>query len=172
MIQLVINSVLLREIDDKSLINKYAEYCYENDISVTEDSVIMQNLKTLLDWDKSGIDGMEVYCSRYESIKRKDWPILIQFIKDNKEKIKKVSLKYIESKKEELRKIIRKDKEYIDEKNRKLYNDPNYTFKGRGKKPVPCQYQGRTYSSRQECMYKENLTKAELYKYLKETNQV
>ena len=54
----------------------------------------------------------------------------------------------------------------------KRYSNINYTVSGRGKKAKTCTYNGTTYKSRIECMYKEHLSKAQLYKYLRETNQV
>ena len=62
--------------------------------------------------------------------------------------------------------------ESVKQHNKERFNDSNYTVSGRGKKARPCIYEGREYKSRQECMYKENLTKAQLYKYLESTNQL
>lgn len=50
MLQLIVNSTLLREIDERALINRYARYCYEDEESVTNDTIIQQNLANLLDF--------------------------------------------------------------------------------------------------------------------------
>ena len=83
MIQLVINTTMLREIDERRLINAYARLIYETEVDITDDNVIKVNLIKLFDWDINGDNGLGVYCGKFESIKRKDWITLIQFIKDN-----------------------------------------------------------------------------------------
>lgn len=169
MIQLIINSTLLREINDRTLINRYARFYYENEESVTNDTLIQQNLTKLLDWDVNGDKGVPIYCSKFENIKRKDWIRLIQFIKDNSEEIKSIAYKPLKEKKLEEKKIIFDSLEKKKEKEEKRFID--YKVSGRGKKAKPCVYKGKTYQSRQECIFKEGLTKYELYKYLKKTGQ-
>ena len=56
--------------------------------------------------------------------------------------------------------------------NIERFTDSNYKVSGRGKKAKPCIYEGKEYKSRQECMYKEGLTKYQLWIYLKNTNQI
>ena len=68
MIQLVVNVNLLREIDERKLINAYARHVYNNEIDVTDDTKIKTNLIELLDWDKNGEQGLEIYCSKFEGI--------------------------------------------------------------------------------------------------------
>ena len=59
-----------------------------------------------------------------------------------------------------------------EQHNIERFSDENYTISGRGKKARPCIYKGKEYKSRQECIYKEGITKYQLYEYLKKTNQV
>lgn len=172
MIQLVINSNLLREIDDRALINRYARFCYENDESVNNDTLIKQNLISLLDWDENGESGVPVFCSKFESIKRKDWVKLINFIKSNKYEIKVLAYAPVKKKKLESKKEVLNAIELKEKYNKERFSDPNYKVSGRGKKARPCEYKGRIYKSRQECLYKEGLTQNELYRYLEKTNQV
>lgn len=169
---LVVNTTLLREIDERALINRYAKYCYDNNESVENDTLIKQNLKELLDWDYYGDNGVPVYCNKFESIKRKDWNILIQFIKDNAYEIRNLS--YVPRKKKRLEKIkaIKTDKEKKEEHNIERFTDKNYEVSGRGKKAKPCTYKGKVYKSRQECRYKEGISQNQLYRYLEETGQV
>lgn len=172
MIQLVINSNLLREIDERQLINRYARFCYTDEDSVTDDTNIRLHLTELLDWDVNGESGVPIYCSKFETIKRKDWEVLIQFIKDNKAEIKYLASqplkkKALESKKEVLTAIELRNKHYEER-----CSDPNYEVSGKGKKARPCNYMGRIYKSRQECRYKEGITQSQLYRYLEKTGQV
>ena len=172
MIQLVVNTNLLREIDDRALINRYAKYCYEGEESVENDILIKQNLTKLLDWDTNGDNGVPVFCSKFESIKRKDWIILIQFIKDNKQEIKELS--YAKLKKERLEniKLIRNRKDSEEFKKATRLTSEDYNVSGRGKPARTCTYEGRTYKSRLECAYKEGITQNQLYRYLEKTGQV
>lgn len=172
MIQLVINSNLLREIDDRKLINRYARSCYENEESVTNDTLIQQNLTELLDWDANGDNGIPVFCSKFESIKRRDWSRLVQFIKDNAYEIELLSRDSVKRKKLESRKIIKDRATKKEEHNKELFTNPNYKVSGRGRKARPCVYEGRVYKSRFECQYKEGLSQSQLYRYLERTNQV
>lgn len=172
MIQLIINSNLLREIDDRALINRYARFCYENEESVTDDVLIQQNLTKLLDWDENGESGIPIYCSKFESIKRKDWPRLIQFIKDNSEEIRYISYRHVKRKKLESVKEVLDAIELKEKHNEERFSDPDYKVSGRGKKAKICEYNGKIYKSRQECIYKEGITKNQLYQYLKKTGQV
>ena len=174
MIQLVINTTLLRELDENKLINMYARYKFNDDKSVTDDIEIKSNLETLLNWDINGDNGLGLYCGKFESIKRKDWARLIEFIKENGERITKIALygKFVEKRTLENIKIINDALEKRELHNEKRFKDKNYKVSGRGKIAKPCIYNGKTYSSRQECMYKEGITQNQLYRYLEKTNQV
>ena len=55
MIQLVVNVELLREIDERKLINAYARFMYKDESDTTDDNKIKENLIELFDWDKNGI---------------------------------------------------------------------------------------------------------------------
>lgn len=163
---------MLRELDERKLINAYAHYFYET-IDDT-DIKIKENLTKLLDWDINGDNGLGIYCGKFEEIKRKDWDILIKFIKDNFHEIKNIASceGYLKSRKLSDEKIVQDFIAAKEAHNQKRFSDENYTVSGRGKKARPCIYEGREYKSRQECMYKEGITKYQLYKYLKETNQL
>lgn len=172
MIQLVVNTNMLREIDERKLINAYARLLYFNEEDTSNDVKIKENLKQLLDWDINGEKGLGIFCSKFESIKGKDWITLIQFIKSNHSEIKRLSYSAVKKKKLESLKIVHSVLESKEEKKKIHFTDENYSVSGRGKKARPCIYEGREYSSRQECMYKEGISQAQLYKYLKNTNQV
>lgn len=169
---LVINTNMLRELDERKLINAYARYVYESEKDLSDDNNIKLNLIRLFDWDINGDNGLGIYCGKFESIKRKDWIKLIQFIKDNSYEIEKLSRPYIKEKKLENIKIINNALEIKEQHNIERFTSDNYKVSGRGKKARPCIYEGREYKSRQECMYKEGLTKYQLWKYLKDTNQI
>lgn len=172
MIQLVVNTNLLREIDERKLINTYARLLYFNEEDTSNDVKIKENLKQLLDWDINGENGLGIFCSKFESIKRKDWTILIQFIKSNHSEIKRLSYSAVKKKKLESLKIIHSALESKEEKRKTHFTDENYSVSGRGKKARPCIYEGKVYTSRQECMYKEGISQSQLYRYLEKTNQV
>lgn len=172
MIQLVINSVLLRELDDRKLINAYARFMYNSEEDVTNDVKIRENLIKLLDWDINGDKGLGIYCSKFENIKSKDWEFLINFIKENFYEIEKLSRPNVKERKLENIKIINNILEKKEQHNIKRFTDNNYKVSGRGKKAKSCIYKGRFYKSRQECIYKEGISKYELYTYLKNTNQL
>lgn len=172
MIPLVVNVNLLREIDERKLINAYAHFMYNDEKDISDEVQIKENLIQLLDWDKNGDNGLGIYCSHFESIKNKDWNKLITFIKENHHEIKVLSYSDVKNRKLESIKIVNnalqaKEKHYLER-----FTDENYKVSGRGKKAKPCIYEGRSYKSQQECMYKEGITKYQLYKYLKETNQI
>ena len=172
MIPLVVNVNLLREIDERKLINAYAHFMYNDEKDISDEVQIKENLIQLLDWDKNGDNGLGIYCSHFESIKNKDWNKLITFIKENHHEIKVLSYSDVKNRKLESIKIVNdalqaKEKHYLER-----FTDENYKVSGRGKKAKPCIYEGKSYKSQQECMYKEGITKYQLYKYLKETNQV
>lgn len=171
MIQLVINASLLREIDERKLINAYARFIYNDEKDTTDDIQIKENLKQLLDWDENGDNGLGVYCSKFESLKERDWIRLIQFIKENHHEIKELSYKPVRQRKLESIKVVNDAIEAKEQHNMERFTDSNYKVSGRGKKARPCVYEGREYKSRQECMYKEGLTKYQLWVYLKETGQ-
>lgn len=172
MIQLVVNVNLLREIDERKLINAYARFMYNNEKDTTDDIQIKENLIQLIDWDKNGDNGLGVYCSHFEKLKEKDWNRLIQFIKENHHEIKSISFYPVKERKLESIKVINDVLENRKKHNEKRFTDENYQVSGRGKKAKPCIYEGREYKSQQECLYKEGLTKYQLWKYLKETNQI
>ena len=172
MIQLVVNTNLLREIDERKLINAYAHFMYNDEEDISNDTIIKNNLIQLFDWDENGDDGLGIYCSKFESIKRKDWEKLIQFIKDNRYEIELLSRPSVKEKKLESIKIVNDALEAKEQHNIERFTDENYKVSGRGKKAKTCIYNGREYKSRQECIYKEGLTKYQLYQYLKETNQL
>lgn len=172
MIQLVINTNMLREIDERKLINAYARLIYNNEEDTSNDVRIKENLIQLLDWDENGDNGLGIFCSKFESIKRKDWDFLIKFIKENYHEIKLLSYSKVKERKLESIKIINSIIEQREQHNKERFTDSNYKVSGRGKKAKPCIYEGREYKSRQECMYKEGLTKYQIWKYLKNTNQI
>ena len=172
MIQLVINTSLLREIDERKLINSYARFVYNNESDITDDNKIKENLIQLLDWDKNGDNGLGIYCSQFEEIKRKDWEFLINFVKENGKEIEFISRSSVKKRKLESIKVINDSIEKKKQHNIERFTSEEYKVSGRGKKAKPCIYEGREYKSRQECMYKEGLTKYQLWIYLKETNQI
>ena len=172
MIQIVINTSLLREIDERKIINAYARFCCNKEVDISDDVIIKSNLIELFDWDKNGDNGLGVYCSKFENLKKKDWERLVKFIKDNKHEIKRLSSKYVKNKKLESIKIINDAIEAKEKHNKERFSDENYQISGRGKKAKPCIYEGRKYKSQQECLYKEGLTKFQLYQYLLKTKQL
>lgn len=172
MIQLVVNVNLLREIDERKLINSYARFMYNDEKDTTDDIQIKDNLIQLLDWDKNGDNGLGIYCSHFEKIKRNDWKVLINFIKENKEEIKKISYYPSKNRKLESIKLINSVLDQKKKHNIERFTDKNYKISGRGKKAKPCIYEGRRYKSQQECIYKEGISKYQLYVYLKNTNQI
>lgn len=172
MIQLIVNVNLLREIDERKLISAYARFMYSDEKDTIDDIQIKENLIQLLDWDKNGDDGLGIYCGKFESISNKDWDILIQFIKENEYKIKLLSNNPLKERRLESIKIIKDSIESKEQHNIERFTDENYKVSGRGKKAKPCTYKGKEYKSRQECMYKEGLTKYQLWIYLKNTNQI
>ena len=172
MIQLVINTTLLREIDERKLINAYARFVYNDEEDTSNDIRIKENLIQLLDWDENGDNGLGIYCSKFESLKERDWIKLTNFIKENHHEIKSIAYSPIKERKLESIKIVNDFLKAKEQHNIKRFSDENYKVSGRGKKAKTCIYKGREYKSRQECIYKENITKNELYKYLKETNQL
>lgn len=172
MIQLVVNVNLLREIEESKLIGAYARLVYNDELDLTDDTRIKNNLIQLLDWDKNGENGLGFYCGKFESIKRKDWDFLINFIKENEHTIKQYGYYPSKERKLESIKIIHDALQAKEQHNIKRFSDENYEVSGRGKKAKPCIYKGRKYKSRQECIYKEEITKYELYNYLRETEQL
>lgn len=172
MIQLVINTNMLREIDERKLINTYARLFYDSEEDVTNDVVIRNNLDQLFDWDINGDNGLGIYCSKFEKIKRKDWDKLVQFIKENHHEIKNIASGPRKARRLESIKIINDAVKAIEKRNKDRCLLEDYEVSGRGKKAKTCIYEGREYQSRLECRYKENLTKNQLYRYLKATNQL
>lgn len=172
MIQLVVNVNLLRELNERSLIHAYAKHMISDDSDFTDDTRIRNNLKNLLDWDVNGDNGLGIYCSKFEKLKEKDWVKLVNIIKENAYEIKNLSYSPNKVKRLENLKIIKDAKEQKESRDRERCSDENYQVSGRGRKAKSCIYEGREYSSRQECMYKEGLTQNQLYRYLEKTNQV
>ena len=172
MIQLIVNVNLLREIDESKLIGAYARLVYRDESDLTDDIKIKENLIQLLDWDKNGDNGLGFYCSKFESIRKNDWIFLINFIKENSHTIKKYGYYPAKEKKLESIKIVNDAIEAKKQHNIERFTSEDYKVSGRGKKARSCIYEGREYKSRQECMYKEGLTKYQIWKYLKETNQI
>ena len=171
-IQLVVNSNLLREINERKLINAYARYMYNDENDISNDINIRENLIKLFDWDENGDNGLGIYCSKFETIKERDWSDLIQFIKENHHEIKSIAYYPSKERKLESVKIINDIIETKEQHNIERFTSENYQVSGRGKKAKPCIYEGKKYKSRQECMYKEGLSKYQIWKYLKETNQI
>jgi hypothetical protein len=163
---------MLRELNERKLIHAYARYVYESEVDISDDNNIKLNLEKLLNWDINGDNGLGIYCGKFESIKRKDWIKLIQLIKENSYEIEKLSRPFIKEKKLENIKIVNDALKAKEQHNIERFSDKNYKVSGRGKKARPCIYEGKEYKSRQECMYKEGLTKYQLWIYLKETNQI
>ena len=126
MIQLIVNVNLLREIDERKLINAYAKKVYESEKDIEDNDIIKINLTKLFDWDINGDNGLGVYCGKFESLKRKDWERLIQFIKDNKYEIELISRPFIKEKKLENIKIINSALEIKEQHNIKRFSDENY----------------------------------------------
>lgn len=170
MIQLVVNTNMLREIDERKLINAYARLnCDSEDVT---DDIIKENLKKVLDWDINGDNGLGIYCGKFEKIKNKDWPILIQFIRDNQYEISKISKKHLKNQILENNKVVFDEFERKKARNIERCSNPDYEVSGRGKKAKPCYYEGRYYKSRQECEIKEGIGRSALYNYLKRTGQL
>ena len=163
---------MLREIDERKLINAYARFMYIDEKDVTEDIQIKTNLIKLFDWDINGDNGLGIYCGKFESIKKKDWIKLIQFIKENHHEIKEISYTPNKERKLESIKIVNTFLEEKEKHNIERFTDKNYSVSGRGKKAKTCIYEGREYKSRQECIYKEGITKYQLYCYLQKTGQL
>ena len=161
---------MIREVDERKLINAYAKLVYEDSNSITNDTIIKQNLEKILDWDSCGDQGLGIYCSKYENIKRKDWEKLISFIKENSYEIQTIAP--LKAKKLDFQKKILTAKEKRELHNKERLLSEDYQFTGRGKKAKSCIYNGKFYKSRQECIYKEGITRYKLYKYLEQTNQL
>lgn len=172
MIQFVVNVNLLRELDERRLIHSYARLLYNDIPDITEDFKIKSNLESLLDWDINGDKGLGIYCSKFESLKEKDWNLLISIIKEHSQEIKNIASSFAKKRRLNSIKVVNDAIQAKEQRNKEKFSDENYTVSGRGKKARTCVYKGKEYKSRQECIYKEDITKAELYKYLKETNQM
>ena len=172
MIQLVVNTNMLREIDERKLINAYARFEYDDERDISDDNLIKSNLVQLFDWDINGDNGLGVYCGKFESLKNKDWERLVQFIKENHHEIRSIAYTPSKERKLESIKIVNSILENKQKRIEERFTDKNYQVSGRGKKAKPCIYEGREYKSRQECIYKEGITKYQLYEYLSKTNQL
>jgi len=172
MIQLVINTNMLREIDENKLINYYSRLYYWNKKDITDDNKIRLNLENLFDWDANGDNGLGIFCSKFESIKRKDWEILIQFIKNNGSIIKEKAKPFLNRKREENKKIILSKYQQKKKAEIEYLKSDNYKATTSGKPAKSCIYEGRIYKSRKECMAKEGIDNFKLYEYLHKTGQV
>ena len=172
LIQLIVNTNLLREFKEVTLLRAYGIHKYNDESDVTEDAKIKSNLESLLNWDINGDNGLKIYCGKFESIKEKDWQFLINLIKEHKSEIKQYSYVSVKKRRLENIKIVNDFLEQKEQHRVERFTDENYTVSGRGKKAKPCIYEGREYKSRQECMYKEGLTRNKLYQYLKNTGQL
>lgn len=159
---LIINTSLLRELDERKLIIAYARYMYRTEEDINNDSLITTNLKILLDWDYGGDQGLGLYCSHFESIKRKDWKRLIDLIKKNKDEI----INFPRNENDVIFNIKRNLNKY--RVNKTIYDEIDYEPRNRRIKAVPVIYKGRPYKSHRECMYKEGITYYALKKYLKD----
>ena len=169
--QIVINTSLLREFPKSKFLLCYAKFYYLTDEDISSEGKIQENIVDLLDWDKHGDSGLEIFCSRFESIKRRDLKMLVQYVLDNVNEIKRLSKKYIELRALENQKVIRTNEEILEEKMKKHFCAEDYEVNPYGKPAKKTIYKGRVYKSRQECMYKEGITKAQLYKYLKKNEK-
>lgn len=166
--QFIVNTNLLREIDEREFLKAYARLVYTGDLDVTDDATIRVNLIELMDWEKNGSAGLGIYCGKFEKLKEKDFIMLIDKIKEYKEFI-------IGESKNSTRKLPHKKEKAIKLETFKKgdrYKDVNYEPSNRGKLARPCIYEGREYRSRTECMAKEGLTQNKLYRYLERTGQV
>ena len=90
MIQLVVNTNMLREIDERKLINAYARFMYIDEKDVTDDIQIKTNLIELFDWDINGDNGLGIYCGKFEKIKGKIKGILAQKRKIGTQECRKI----------------------------------------------------------------------------------
>ena len=165
--QIIINTSLLRELSKSKLLTYYGKFYYVNDEDLTNEEKIKSNLLDLLDWDTNGDSGLELFCSRFESIKKSDLKELITFILNNSDEIIKRSKEEVKLRKLEHQKVIRNSYEILEDKRKTHFCDENYKVNPYGKPAKETIYKGRIYKSRQECMYKEGLTKNQLYQYLK-----
>lgn len=165
--QFVVNSTLLREFPKNLFLLYYAKFYYIDDDDLTNDEKIKQNIIDLLDWDANGDSGLEVFCSRFESLKRNDVAELVKYIKDNSKQIIEKSKESTKIRALEHKKVIREQEEIKEEKMKEHFCNEDYEPNPYGKPAQETVYEGRIYKSRQECMYKEGLTKNQLYQYLK-----
>lgn len=165
--QIVVNSTLLREFPKNIFLLYYARFYYKSDEDLTNEGVIQNNIKDLLDWDANGDSGLEIFCSKFESLKRRDLKTLTDYIINKAEEIKKKAKEPIKLRELEHYKVIRSEQEKQEEKIKEHFCDENYEANPYGKPAKVTIYEGRVYKSRQECMYKEGLTKNQLYQYLK-----
>ena len=163
---------MLRELDERKLINAYARLIYNTENDITNDIKIRENLEQLLDWDINGDNGLGFYCGKFESIKRKDWEFLINFIKENGFEIRNLANQPAKKRRLESIKVVNDFLEAREKHMKQRFTDENYKVSGRGKKAKTCIYEGKEYKSRQECMYKEKITKNQLYSYLEKTGQL
>lgn len=170
--QFVVNTCLLRELDERKLINRYAKLMCETEEDFEDEIKIRQNLEKLLDWDINGDNGLGLYCGRFESLKKKDMKFLIDFIKKNSFEIKNLSYAARKEKRLENKKIVLNWIESKINKEKEYYTKEDYTPSKRGLPAKPCEYKGKIYKSRHECQYKEGISQSQLYRYLEKTGQV
>ena len=165
--QIVINTSLLREVSKSKILNYYAHFYYIDEKDLTDRNVIKDNILNLFDWDANGDSGLAVFCSKFESIKRYDLDDIIQFIIDNAEEIKLKSKENHKLRTLEQKKLILTSDQLSEQRKIDHFCDENYEVNPYGKPAKVTIYEGRVYKSRQECMYKEGITKNQLYQYLK-----
>lgn len=155
-----INSNFIRELDLNKLLKYFAKYELINDEMLKDDLTMQDAIEDLCDWDRTGDDGLALYCGHFESIKREDMKFLIDYIRNN--------ISSIDSELKEVLNRQKLDEEALKTKRRlEYYDSDRYNKRDDSKKTV---YKGRVYDSRNECITKEGITKAELYKYLVEQN--
>ena len=163
----IINSSFIRELDLNKLLRYFADYEYLSDAMIEDDLAMKDAVEDLCDWDRTGNDGLALYCGHFESIKREDMDYLIQYIRDNIESIKERIKENGSSIREEFKRN-KLDNDALKIRNRKeYYNSDKYKARDDSRKTI---YKGRVYDSRVQCMTQEGITKAELYKYLVEQN--
>lgn len=165
--QIVINTSLLREVSKSKILNYYAHFYYFDELDLTDENRIKDNLLNLFDWDMNGDSGLGVFCSKFESVKRKDLDRITKYILENANKIRKLSKEHFKERVLNFNKLILTKDEISEQKKKDHFCNKNYEVNPYGKPAKVTVYKGRVYKSRQECMYKEGITKNQLYQYLK-----
>ena len=170
MTDLIVNSTLLREFEERDLLNYYTYYV-KNQEDIEDEVKIRANLEYILDWERSGEAGLGIYCGKFEYPREVDWQELIKLIKDTGQIILDNKPENAKPKQEGKIKYTTHNEKYLDKyvlnnifvKEKKV--PPRIAPKG-------CWYQGVYYPSRYQAIAKTGLKKRELYKYLEETGQL